>query len=131
MKEFWKNEWDLFLKDMQDLGDFFLQPIEITGIPGRNKAQMLKPTLEETKSKASEGGFWSREWNTFLSDMEAIGDFCLQPVEITMPGQNKPVMNSCDSISNEKNGFWTNEWDLFKQDMRNAKEFLTQPVEFK
>ena len=130
MKEFWKNEWDLFLKDMQELGEFFLQPIEITGIPGRNKAQMLKPTVEETKAKASEGGFWSREWNAFLCDMEAIGDFCLQPVEITMPGQ-KPVMNSCDSVEGEKVGFWANEWDLFKQDMRNAKEFLTQPVEFK
>ena len=27
MKEFWKNEWQLFLDDMQTLGEFFLQPV--------------------------------------------------------------------------------------------------------
>lgn len=133
MKGFWSNEWNLFLQDMQELGKFFLQPVEIT-MPGKSKPQMLKPTVEETKSKANEGGFWSNEWNSFLNDMESIGDFCMQPVEITMPGQNKPVMNSCDSINVENQasqGFWSNEWDLFKQDLRDAKEFLTQPVEFK
>lgn len=130
MKEFWKNEGNLFLKDMQELGEFFLQPVEIT-MPGKSKAQMLKPTVEETKAKANEGGFWSREWKAFLNDMEAIGNFCMQPVEITMPGQNKSVVNSCDSIDVEKTGFWANEWNLFKQDLKNAKDFLTQPVEFK
>lgn len=122
MKEFWKNEWDLFLKDMQELGDFFLQPIEITGIPGKSN-KMLKPTVEETREKSNEGGFWAREWRLFLNDMEKIGDFCMQPVEITMPGHGKN--------NSGENGFWTNEWNQFKQDMKNAKEFLTQPVEFK
>ena len=88
MKGFWANEWDLFLSDMQELGEFFLQPVEIT-MPGQNKAQMLKPTVEEVEAKANEGGFWSREWNMFLSDMENLGNFCLQPVEITMFGQKK------------------------------------------
>ena len=119
MKGFWANEWDLFLKDMQELGEFFLQPVEIT-LPGKNKAQMLKPTIEEVEAKASEGGFWAREWNLFLSDMQKLGEVCLQPVEITMPGKNKA-----------SNGFWANEWELFKEDLKNAKEFLTQPVEFK
>lgn len=131
MKEFWKNEWNLFLQDMQELGDFFLQPIEIT-MPGKARSQMLKPTVEETKAKANEGGFWSREWNSFLNDMDSIGNFCMQPVEITMPGQNKPVFEA-ESVQNQasQNGFWSNEWNLFKEDLRNAKEFLSQPVEFK
>lgn len=130
MKEFWKNEWNLFLQDMQELGEFFLQPVEIT-MPGKSKAKMLKPTVEETKVKASEGGFWKREWNLFLNDMESIGKFCLQPVEITMPGKSKAGVNSCNSTDAGKIGFWSNEWNLFKQDLKNAKEFLTQPIEFK
>ncbi len=82
MKEFWKNEWQLFLKDMQELGEFCLQPVEITGIPWR-KNIALKPSVAEIEQK-------------------------------------------CDQV-----GFWQNEWNLFKQDMQNVKEFLTQPVEFK
>ena len=129
MKEFWKNEWDLFLKDMQELGEFFLQPVEITGIPGKSKVKMLKPTIEETQEKSDNGGFWAREWNLFLNDMETLGDFCLQPVEITMPGQKKEqeIVNSCA----KQEGFWANEWNLFKEDIKTVKDFLTQPVEFK
>lgn len=87
-KGFWRNEWDLFLKDMQDLGEFCLQPIEIT-VPWQKKeeVQMLRPTVEEVAEKA-------------------------ETVE--------------DNV-----GFWKREWDLFKQDLNNAKEFLTQPVTFK
>ena len=90
MKEFWKNEWNLFLNDMQELGEFFLQPIEITGIPGSSSTPMLKPTMDEVQVKSEEGGFWTREWKSFLSDMEELGNFFLQPVEITgIPGKNK------------------------------------------
>lgn len=113
MKEFWENEWDLFLNDMKELGEFFMQPVEITGIPGKGN-KMLKPTLEEVKAKADNGGFWAREWKMFLNDMSNFGDFLLQPVDVTV-----------------KNEFWKNEIELFKEDLRNAKEFLTQPVEFK
>ena len=65
-------------------------------------------------------GFWANEWDLFLKDMQELGEFFLQPVEITMPGKNKA-----------SNGFWANEWELFKDDLKNAKEFFTQPVEFK
>ncbi len=85
-KSFWKNEWDLFLNDMRELGEFCLQPIEIT-VPWKKKEnQMLNPTIEEVAQKA-------------------------------------------DSL--ESMGFWQKQWDLFKQDLSNAKEFLTQPVTFK
>lgn len=85
-KSFWKNEWDLFLNDMKELGEFCLQPIEIT-VPWKKKeSQMLNPTIEEVAQKVD---------------------------------------------SNDNMGFWQKQWDLFKQDLNNAKEFLTQPVTFK
>ena len=139
MKDFWKNEWNLFLNDMQELGEFFMQPVTF----GRsNQAQMLRPTAQEVQFKAqtdNNQGFWSREWNAFLMDMQNVGEFFLQPVEFT----SKPTQEARDIFadSNEMNigvkneaasvGFWTNEWNLFKQDLRNAKDFLTQPINFK
>lgn len=142
MKEFWKNEWNLFLNDMQELGEFFLQPVEITGIPGKSKPKMLRPTVEETKIKAeaeTQQGFWSREWNAFLMDMQNIGEFFLQPVEFT--NKSTEEINVSANSLNELNtgikneasqiGFWQNEWNLFKEDLRSAKDFLTQPINFK
>ena len=86
-KGFWANEWDLFLKDMQELGEFCLQPIEVTVPWGKKDVQMLKPTVDEIAEKA-------------------------------------------DTVQDSV-GFWQREWALFKQDLNNAKEFLTQPVTFK
>ena len=85
-KGFWRNEWDLFLKDMQELGEFCLQPIEITVPWQKNDMQMLKPTNDEIAQEAD---------------------------------------------VNDSMGFWQREWNLFKQDLNNIKEFLTQPVTFK
>lgn len=85
-KGFWRNEWDLFLNDMRELGEFCLQPIEITVPWKKYDNQMLNPTIEEVAQKA----------------------------------------DSADSM-----GFWQKQWDLFKEDLNNAKEFLTQPVTFK
>lgn len=84
-------------------------------------------------------GFWANEWDLFLKDMQELGEFCLQPIEITVPWQKKNAQMlrpTADEIeqkadSNESMGFWQREWALFKQDLNNAKEFLTQPVTFK
>ena len=57
MKEFWKNEWQLFLNDMQELGEFCLQPVEITGVPWK-KSAALKPSVEEIEQKCDQVGFW-------------------------------------------------------------------------
>ncbi|MDD2627935.1 MAG: hypothetical protein PHR25_05595 [Clostridia bacterium] len=77
MKDFWKKEWELFLQDMQELGDFFLQPVTFG-----KKDLMLRPTEEETIEKAETVGssFWKKEKEAFLKDMEELGDFFLQPV---------------------------------------------------
>lgn len=84
-------------------------------------------------------GFWANEWDLFLEDMRQLGEFCLQPIEITVPWQTKnaqmlrPTAEEIEqkADSEESMGFWQREWALFKQDLNNAKEFLTQPVTFK
>ena len=86
-----------------------------------------------------EKGFWRNEWDLFLKDMQELGEFCMQPVEITVPWQKKEqqmLRPTVDEITQKADtvdsmGFWQREWNLFKQDLQNAKEFLTQPVTFK
>lgn len=80
--------------------------------------------------------FFKNEWRLFLEDMRELGEFCLQPVEITFWGKSnlmlKPTYDEVEAkVQDGEVGFWQNEWNLFKQDLKNAKEFLTQPVEFK
>lgn len=81
MKEFWKNEWKLFLDDMRELGEFCLQPIEIT-LWGKSDL-MLKPSVEEVEAKVESGatGFWQNEWNLFKQDLQNARDFLMQPVD--------------------------------------------------
>lgn len=81
MKEFWKNEWNLFLEDMRELGEFCLQPIEIT-LWGKSDL-MLKPSVEEVEAKVEAGavGFWQNEWNLFKQDLQNARDFLMQPVD--------------------------------------------------
>ena len=79
MEGFWKREWKLFLKDMQELGEFFMQPVTF----GFGKKDlMLKPTNEEIMEKAEtvKTSFWQREKEAFLKDMQELGEFFLQPV---------------------------------------------------
>ncbi len=80
--------------------------------------------------------FFKNEWKLFLDDMRELGEFCLQPVEITLWGKSnlmlKPTYDEVEAKAQYSEvSFWQNEWNLFKQDLKNAKEFLTQPVEFK
>ena len=77
MEGFWKRKWNLFLKDMQELGEFFLQPVTFG-----KKDLMLKPTKEEVIEKSETIGtsFWQREKQAFLNDMQELGEFFMQPV---------------------------------------------------
>jgi len=77
MEGFWKREWRLFLQDMQELGEFFLQPVTFG-----KKDLMLRPTSEEVMEKADTvtDSFWQREKKAFLQDMQELGEFFLQPV---------------------------------------------------
>ena len=80
MKEFWKNEWQLFLNDMPELGEFCLQQDEITVVPWK-KSAALKPSVEEIEQKCDQVGFWQNEWNLFKQDLQNAKDFLMQPVE--------------------------------------------------
>lgn len=81
MKDFWKNEWSLFLEDMRQLGEFCMQPVEITGIPWRKADPMLNASVEEAEARASEGGFWANQWDMFKNEMQNAREFLTQPVE--------------------------------------------------
>lgn len=81
MKGFWSNEWNLFLNDMQELGEFFLQPVTFDGL-FKNNDLMLKPTNEEIQEKAQSGGFWANEFDLFMKDLDSIANFLFQDVTL-------------------------------------------------
>lgn len=79
MGEFWKKEWNLFLEDINAFTEFWTQPVVFSN----NKNEMLRPSGEELQEKAeleSEAGFWTREWNSFLQDVNNVKEFFTQPV---------------------------------------------------
>ncbi len=80
MRDFWKNECDLFFKDMENLGNFFLQPVTFSGLFQKSDL-MLKPSEEEIIEKADTGSFWKNEWDLFMNDMDNVMDFLFQPVK--------------------------------------------------
>lgn len=77
MKEFWKNEWELFLDDMEALGEFFLQPVTIT-----TSYQKLNPSIEERSGnvQVQDVGIW----NNFKQGCAEIKEFLFQPVKFTL-----------------------------------------------
>ncbi len=77
MKEFWKNEWDLFKQDINEAVNFLTQPVDIT-VGG--KKLMLKPAVEEVAEKSEQRGFWANQWELFNKDCEAIANFLTKPI---------------------------------------------------
>ncbi len=95
MKDFWKEEVQLFKQDVENIWDFLFMPVTF----GKKKDDTLalRPNEEEiiTKaqaiaeddasvadmSKASEG-FWNREYNLLKQDVENAWDFLFQPINI-------------------------------------------------
>lgn len=75
MKEFWKNEWKLFMNDMQNLGEFFLQPVTFSPKPLRLQASIEEEKLEELE--AQDVGIWS----SFKQGCSNAKDFLTQPVK--------------------------------------------------
>lgn len=78
MWEFFRNEGQAFLNDMQAIGEFFMQPVTFGK---KSQDLMLKPTMEEIESKAETetGNFWKKEWNLFLNDMQTLGEVFIDP----------------------------------------------------
>lgn len=78
MNSFWKNEMDLFEKDMIAISNFLLQPVTIT--TGFESNLMLKPSSKEIVEKAETTSFWKNEWKLFEKEYDSAMDFLMQPI---------------------------------------------------
>lgn len=74
MKEFWKNEWDLFKIDVDNFVKFWAQPVTFSS----NKA--LNPTYEEISEKSDKGGFWKDQWDQFTKEYDSALDYLTKPI---------------------------------------------------
>jgi len=112
MKGFFERQWDLFLNDMQELGEFVLDAF------GANETLMLAAP----KSEASEEGFFKREWRLFLQDMQDWGEMIMGAFE----GEDQLLLGAPKEAKVEASepGFFKKEWELFKQDIANADTAL-------
>lgn len=74
MKDFWKNEWQLFLDDMHTLGEFFLQPVTFSS----NSLQLQASVEEREKSTEVQNvGIW----DSFKQGCSNAKEFLFQPVK--------------------------------------------------
>lgn len=74
MKEFWKNEWQLFLDDMQTLGEFFLQPVTFS-----SKSLQLQASVEERNENTEVQNVGV--WGSFKQGCSNAKEFLFQPVK--------------------------------------------------
>ena len=117
MKGFFEKQWDLFLKDMEEIGNFFLDAF------GANEKLMLdtpKQTFCETCEPKE--GFFKREWNLFLQDMQDWGEMIMGAFE----GEDQLLLGTPKDAKVEAStdGFFKREWDLFKADIEQANNEL-------
>ena len=77
MKGFFEKQWDLFLDDMEEIGNFFLDAF------GANEQLMLSTPKEDQIVEGAEPseGFFKREWRLFLQDMQDWGEMIMGAFE--------------------------------------------------
>ena len=120
MKGFFGKQWDLFLKDMEEIGNFFLDAF------GANETLMLGAAKEEKAIESCEvkqEGFFKREWRLFLQDMQDWGEMIMAAFE----PDDKLMLSAPKEATVEASaepGFFKKEWDLFKADLDNANRAL-------
>ncbi len=73
MKDFFKNEWKLFLDDMQTLGEFFLQPVTFSPKP-----LQLQASIEEREQQVEVQNVGI--WQSFKQGCANAKEFLTQPV---------------------------------------------------
>ena len=121
MKDFFKNEWNLFKQDMQDLGEMIMGGLEgedeLLLSPVGNKPLMLS----EGEQKE---GFFKKEWKAFMKDMQDWGEMIMAAFE----GEDQLLLGSPKEAkvqtANEEPGFFRREWDMFKADLNEANRSL-------
>lgn len=113
MKGFFERQWELFLADMQEIGEFFLDAF------GANETLMLgAPKMDACTGEPVEG-FFAREARLFKEDMKALGEMFVAPFE----NEDKVLLDSADKQSSEP-GFFKREWELFKTELDDANTAL-------
>ncbi len=111
MKGFFERQWELFLNDMQEIGEFFLNAF------GANETLMLSAP----KAEGEKEGFFKREWNLFLQDMQDWGEMIMAAFE----GEDQLLLGAPkDATVEAQPGFFKREWELFKTDLDNANSAL-------
>ena len=111
MKGFFERQWELFLNDMQELGEFFLNAF------GANETLMLSAPKSENEGE----GFFKREWNLFLQDMQDWGDMIMSAFD----SEDQLLLGTPKEAKVEAEpGFFKREWELFKTDLDNANTAL-------
>ena len=115
MKGFFEKQWELFLADMQEIGEFFLDAF------GGNETLMLAAPKAEKADK--EEGFFKREWRLFLQDMQDWGEMIMGAFE----GEDLLLLGSPKEAKVEEvsePGFFKREWELFKTEIDTANAAL-------
>lgn len=107
MKGFFERQWELFLADMQEIGEFFLDAF------GGNETLMLSAPKSDMDAQE---GFFKREARLFKEDMTALGEMFAAPFE----SEDKVLLDS----PVKEDGFFKREWELFKTDLDNANSAL-------
>lgn len=119
MKDFFKNEWNLFLDDMQSLGELIMSPFvkEEHLKLDMPKFDAVDFAMPETQAKAP--SFWAREWQAFKNDMQGIGE-CILAVFEEEPKLKLDAAKVEETCPKKDAGFFKNEWELFKSDIETA-----------
>ena len=116
MKGFFERQWELFLADMQEVGEFFLDAF------GANEQLMLGAPKADKVEGAE--GFFAREWRLFKEDMQSLGEMVMAPFETEDTLMLDAAPADMPKAEASGDGFFKREWELFKTDLDNANSAL-------
>jgi len=78
MNSFWKNEWEMFTKEVDSTLSFLMQPVRFSSREDDNL--MLRPSAAEITEKCETTSFWKNEWEMFSKEVNSAVDYLMQPV---------------------------------------------------
>lgn len=78
MNSFWKDQWEMFEKEVDTAMDFLFQPVSFSKKDKENL--MLNPTEQEAYEKRDTSSFWKNQWEMFENEVDTALDFLFQPV---------------------------------------------------
>lgn len=122
MKDFFKNEWNLFKADMQDLGEMVISVFE------KEERLMLNASNKVVEKKE---GFFKKEWKLFLNDMQDLGEMILAAFGADEQLLLNPPEETKIETAKAEPGFIKREWALFKTDISNLNKGIEGIFGFK